>query len=217
MIVNKSYIEQFSKNLLNEHNRYRLEYGNVGDLELNSHLSGRAQVHVNYLSFNELKLENSSDTNIGENHYRHYDSKINFRKTFESFSADIVTKYWYKQSMNGLLITSPCNFTQIIWKSTKKLGVGIACSSNGIIYVSAFYWPKGNIQKLFNENVFISRNDDAISKMIKNDNNENRIEIKIEKSPEFIVNNILNIINNFNLNDSQLLILFYRIKYNDNK
>ena len=40
-------------------------------------------------------------------------------------------------------------FTQMVWKATKKIGVGKA---KGIAVI--YYWPKGNIENQFVANVF---------------------------------------------------------------
>lgn len=45
-------------------------------------------------------------------------------------------------------------FTQVIWKSTTKLGIGRAESSSGNIYVVVYYSPKGNIEGEYHTNVF---------------------------------------------------------------
>jgi glioma pathogenesis-related protein 2 len=46
------------------------------------------------------------------------------------------------------------HFTQLIWKATKNLGVGIAfTSSKRKVYVVAQYSPPGNMEEAFKENV----------------------------------------------------------------
>jgi len=47
------------------------------------------------------------------------------------------------------------HFTQIVWKDTKKLGIGIAFAREGRkMYVVAQYSPPGNDRHAFNTNVF---------------------------------------------------------------
>ncbi|KAK9499138.1 hypothetical protein O3M35_003641 [Rhynocoris fuscipes] len=41
----------------------------------------------------------------------------------------------------------------MVWASTRKFGVGKACSRAGKILVAAYYWPAGNISGQFQENV----------------------------------------------------------------
>ena len=45
------------------------------------------------------------------------------------------------------------HFTQVVWKSSKELGVGKATSRSGRIYVVANYYPPGNYQGQFAQNV----------------------------------------------------------------
>lgn len=47
------------------------------------------------------------------------------------------------------------NFTQLIWKNTKELGVGIAVSLSGNLFVVCNYKPKGNTIEGFQDNVIL--------------------------------------------------------------
>ena len=75
------------------------------------------------------------------------------------FLADQVTKSWYNEISNynfnipGFTANAG-HFTQIIWKDTKKLGVGIAFSKGGRkMYVVVQYSPPGNSRNNFQTNV----------------------------------------------------------------
>lgn len=45
------------------------------------------------------------------------------------------------------------HFTQVVWKDTKHLGIGIAQSKNGKYYVVAEYDPSGNFSGKYADNV----------------------------------------------------------------
>jgi len=45
------------------------------------------------------------------------------------------------------------NFTQLVWKSTREIGVGIAWNKDGKSIVVCNYYPPGNINGNFLDNV----------------------------------------------------------------
>ena len=67
----------------------------------------------------------------------------------------VSVKYFYQcwHSNNIIIIYFLGHFTQVVWKDSKKLGVGIAVSSSGGVYVVARYSPPGNVMNQFAENV----------------------------------------------------------------
>ena len=65
---------------------------------------------------------------------------------------------WYSEIKNynfhnGAFSPSTGHFTQVVWKTSKGLGVGTAKSKNGGIYVVANYDPPGNFRGAFKDNV----------------------------------------------------------------
>lgn len=44
-------------------------------------------------------------------------------------------------------------FSQVVWKSSKELGVGVGRTKSGKLIVVASYWPRGNIIGQFLQNV----------------------------------------------------------------
>ncbi|XP_049528389.1 Golgi-associated plant pathogenesis-related protein 1-like [Dermacentor silvarum] len=45
------------------------------------------------------------------------------------------------------------HFTQVVWKATRRIGIGFATSSNGNDYVACFYTPGANVPGAFSDNV----------------------------------------------------------------
>ena len=46
------------------------------------------------------------------------------------------------------------HFTQVVWKASKEFGVGKAKTRDGKWFVVANYYPAGNVQGSYAENVF---------------------------------------------------------------
>jgi hypothetical protein len=38
----------------------------------------------------------------------------------------------------------PGHFTQLVWRTSTQLGIGVGCSAKGAIYVVVNYFPGGN-------------------------------------------------------------------------
>lgn len=53
---------------------------------------------------------------------------------------------------SGVLVGKPTTFTQLIWKSTSKIGIGI-CKIKDKMDIVAFYYPIGNVLKALLQNV----------------------------------------------------------------
>jgi hypothetical protein len=45
------------------------------------------------------------------------------------------------------------HFSQLVWKSSREVGFGIAKDNRGIYYAVANYHPAGNIMTFFQQNV----------------------------------------------------------------
>lgn len=62
-----------------------------------------------------------------------------------------INKYKWTDSRSTIMDTE--HFTQIVWKSTTHLGVGIAINENQNVYVVACYSPPGNLLNMYSDNV----------------------------------------------------------------
>lgn len=180
----------FSEELLAEHNNLRQKIGNVNPLELDADLSQKALRHAEYLAQNKLKLENSDDETLGENLYY-------FESDDGLYDARHILDYWIQKSkidLNNLTMPAKTShFTQIVWKSSEKLGVGVSQSTNGGIYVVAFYFPRGNVINYLDDNVLVNhRSESGNGDHEHSDSSESKHnQIKKEKRPADKVNQIL--------------------------
>lgn len=89
-------------------------------------------------------LTHATGTGEGENLYWQSNSDNPYTNAATAWVEE-------KSTYNGEAITGTGNFeeyghyTQIIWKSTTKIGMGIASDGSGGYYVVARYTPEGNV------------------------------------------------------------------------
>lgn len=133
---------------LNFHNNARKEV-NVEPLTWSVELSEYAQEWADFLAKNNnceiahRSWLNREDIKCGENL---------FWGKGKAFTALDATKAWYneKQEYTYQTITSDNffatgHYTQMIWKDTKTVGMGITICENGATIIVANYEPVGNI------------------------------------------------------------------------
>lgn len=62
---------------------------------------------------------------------------------------------WYSElrQYGGKLTPQTSHFTQMVWRSSRDLGVGVARSRTGEVYTVAHYFPPGNIEGMQDRNV----------------------------------------------------------------
>jgi uncharacterized protein YkwD len=148
--INTEYIQQ----ALEEHNNIRSQH-NVEPLEHDLMLSQKAQAHAEEL-LNKGVVKHSDcmcgERIVGEN-------LIWFNG--ENKAAKEAVEMWYRESEdydfdNHGFGFNTAHFTQIVWKGSKYIGVGVA-SGKGQTYIVCNYYPAGNVQSEFENNVFIRK------------------------------------------------------------
>jgi len=125
---------------LNAHNKYRRLHG-VPDLVLSDELTEGAKEWATYISNNPPR--HTSDKTVGEN--------LAMGTSLSSTRADVekAVELWYNEINlydfnNPQWSSATGHFTQLVWKSTSRLGCAIAYDSNGYAYTVARYKEKGN-------------------------------------------------------------------------
>ena len=113
---------------------------------LDEELCRGAQKYANLLARRDAGLQHFGGLGpqLGENLY------------WSSYGGDkmkAAVKYWYDEKVNGKHCKG--HYTQLVWKSSKRLGVAYAKSRSGKTYVVTRYSPAGNMlgAKYFRENV----------------------------------------------------------------
>lgn len=146
--------ETFALDMLDAHNQYRAKHGSP-EMVLEPAVTASAQQWAEYLAETET-FEHSAGSGNGEN------LAVRWGGRHTGFSA---TKAWYDEievynfdTPTGFSAETG-HFTQVVWKASTKLGVGVACNTGGKggQYVVAQYNPAGNLtgedNKHFRENV----------------------------------------------------------------
>ena len=126
------------------HNQARAEAGTAA-LMWHAGLSHDAQQWADHLASIDRGLQHSQNrNNQGEN--------------LAAFSGTVsephreASKLWYQEKAawpGGIIMANAVHchghYTQMIWNSTSYLGMGIATSRSGKLYIVARYYPAGNI------------------------------------------------------------------------
>ena len=138
-------------------NEKRLQHG-CSELVEDIDLSYKAQAYANQLAENDeishsdQKLGSKS---IGENCGMFCDSDIE-STTPSQYMTDLwyeeIKDYDFNQTDFGYRYNTK-NFTQMVWKETKQVGIGMAQGKSGNWYFVANYYPKGNEEGEFKKNV----------------------------------------------------------------
>lgn len=136
---------------LDKHNELRALHG-CPPLVHNQELSDFAQAYADKIA--------------GENNMAHSDCQWGSKRVGENLAwcsgmpmtGTSMTQMWYDEIKdydfsNGTFTMETGHFTQVVWKETQEIGIGLAQSSDGGWYGVANYYPAGNMMGAFDENV----------------------------------------------------------------
>ncbi|KAM8810975.1 Golgi-associated plant pathogenesis-related protein 1 [Eudromia elegans] len=147
--------KQFADEVLKAHNDYRKKHG-VPPLKLCKKLNRGAQQYAEQLATTRVLKHSSESANgkCGENlAWASYDQP----------GKDVADR-WYNEIKNYSFqnpgfSSGTGHFTAMVWKNTKKMGVGKASASDGSTFVVARYDPAGNVVNpgYYEENVLPPR------------------------------------------------------------
>lgn len=123
------------------HNKFRMWHKSP-PLKWSQRLAAKAQTIARKLADNSIRLSDLKEEHSG----------INVARLWHSYdiAAEKATADWYSEvkSYNfddPIIDSSTKHFTQLIWKSSKRLGIGEAKSTDGKhTFVVALYDPPGN-------------------------------------------------------------------------
>jgi glioma pathogenesis-related protein 2 len=147
-----SKFTEFEVDCLDAHNQFRSLHGSPR-LELDKGLCGFAKEWAEYLKVCDI-VKSSKTCTYGENIF----FKCVERKVIPD-PYEPVCKWYsegskYTGSLDECDVKDVKHFAQVIWKSSKALGVGYAVNEDhNKIYVVANYYPRGGDLKTFCANV----------------------------------------------------------------
>jgi pathogenesis-related protein 1 len=137
-----------AQKFLSHHNQVRAEVG-VSGLSWSRELSAYAQEWADYLAKNNgCKMEHRKKPNLkgeplGENLF--WGSSSDYYHPIDASTSWYEEKKIYKHGKFGEGNWHGVgHYTQMVWKNTKEVGVGIAICKNGGLMVVASYYPAGN-------------------------------------------------------------------------
>ena len=142
---------EFQQEGLIMHNKYRADH-HAPEMQLNKELCEIAQKYADYLAKNSL-FQHSHDrfkgAAMGENLFMCSGYKPNGGEGVTSWYNEI-KDYDFKngRSTGGVI----GHFTQVVWKGSKYLGIGIGQNGNSY-YVVGNYYPAGNWEGEYTNNV----------------------------------------------------------------
>jgi len=143
---------EFQGKCLETHNKYREAHG-VPKLVLSKTLCSFSQNWANKLAATG-QMKHSTNSGYGENIYYAWSSNPN-----HVVEANVPVKSWYSEIKKFRFGTESVNymqtghFSQVVWKGSQNLGVGIARDRSGKVFVVANYSPPGNYQGRYVANV----------------------------------------------------------------
>lgn len=140
--------EEFLKEMVKLHNEYRSRHGSP-PLHINKELNDYAQEWAVHLA-KEEKIEQRPNCPYGENILGIWSGRLGGAKDACTSWYSEVRHFNYGVEPRALIAG---HFTQMVWRSTKEIGVGRAKSKLGQVIIVAYYKPAGNIPGQFLANV----------------------------------------------------------------
>ena len=133
--------------VLDHHNKVRKEVG-VPPLQMSSSLSAYAQQWAEHLAKDGSRIyhsdcEHPDGRSLGENIF--WGSSSVFDPVDASNSWYEEKKDYQYAPVGSAINKGVGHYTQMVWKYTKEMGLGIAYTQKGGIIVVASYYPAGNI------------------------------------------------------------------------
>ncbi len=154
--INQAELQKFRQETLKWHNYYR-EIHHAPPLVNDAELDRAAQDYAEKMAKSGTFAHSSADerNGAGENIYTSPNNEVNdamlaelSKEVIDCFYNEI-KDYDFKKPVFSM---STGHFTQLVWRQSTKLGVGVTVGNDGS-YVVARYGPAGNMMGAFETNV----------------------------------------------------------------
>ena len=126
---------------LDLHNKYRADVG-TPPLEWSAEVAAYAQEWANQLAANNCTFEHRQNGAYGENLFMGGGTWTVMDATNSWYNE--IQKFDYNNPDANFMETG--HYTQVVWRTTTKLGMGVATCSDGSTIIVANYDPPGNMQ-----------------------------------------------------------------------
>ena len=143
--------EGLKQGIISEINLIR-EIHQVPDLISSPDIDSIAQSFSNKLSKNGGELEFSNNTYKGEEL-----GEITFYNEVGEINTESVIDNWYSEEKNfeyNIDNQEASPFAQLVWKSSRLIGIGLSKDNKGGTYIVANFYPVGNVTNQYHLNVF---------------------------------------------------------------
>ena len=167
---------ELKADLISEINEVR-EMHQAPDLALSKEIDSISQTFANKVAKKgELEYSNNKfkGEELGEILF-YYSTDCDAETVIDTWNADAKT---FKYNSKNPEATS---FAQIVWKSSKYIGIGVAKDSKGGTYIVANFYPAGNVAGQFKENVLPPKGKAAKKEKAKEKEKEKEKEQKKNK------------------------------------
>ncbi|XP_061881181.1 Golgi-associated plant pathogenesis-related protein 1-like isoform X1 [Entelurus aequoreus] len=134
--------ESFQRDFLEAHNAYRAKHGSP-PMALSQEVSAAAQLWADrLLASGAMRHSNTAD---GENIYTKWSSatiELTGKEAVDSWYSEINNYNWSRPGFSS----GTGHFTQVVWKESVHLGVGMATDGHQVFVVGQ-YRPAGNMNR----------------------------------------------------------------------
>lgn len=183
-INRRSIYSDFELDCLKAHNEYRARHG-VLPLKLNKKLCKHAEEWARILASRGILLHRNNSS-YGENIFCSWSSNANNnhvsgREPVDNWYAEMTQHVFHKEPTT--LKTG--HFTQVVWRESRELGVGMAKNRSGEVFIVANYDPPGNFIGSFEKNVLPTTDSDAAKSRNSLEKSAEETEVDQHSSEEY--------------------------------